>query len=67
MGTINICVVFQARRLGEITKEVKINREEVQGWSFGLLGGTMRIQPMKPEKVSGELGRKLREVVTWNS
>lgn len=50
MGTVSICVVFQARKLGKITEGVKINGEEVEGWRFGLLGEMMRIQQMKPRK-----------------
>lgn len=29
MGIVNICTVFQARRLEEITKGMKVAREEV--------------------------------------
>lgn len=39
MGIINICMRFQARRLDEITKGVKVAREEAQGWSSGLFPG----------------------------
>lgn len=65
MDIICICMVVQVRRLGEITKWVKVNGEEVRGWSFGLLGEMMRDQQMKLRK-SSELGRELREVLAQN-
>lgn len=60
MGTVSICVVFQARKLGKITEGVKINREEVEGWCFGLLGEMMRIQQMKPRKSERWIRKKTK-------
>lgn len=42
MGITTICMVFQPRRLDEITRRVKVDREEIRGWSSRQLREMMR-------------------------
>lgn len=75
MGIINVCMALQVRRLDEITKGVQVNREEVGGWNFGLLGEMMRNQQMKLRKDeqcirvrtkrSGDLEFKKQSMITF--